>query len=281
VTNGDNVVPSYYKPRVVREELSLSTSSTTAKADAAALAARGILLQPLLTFSTPLPGTSTVQSGAAAWIGSGVKNVEAGNELDYSYKLGASTSAGEAYGRDVKAMAEVLTPHRIGVLAIGEDGGTNSTGFLDGMFTAVPNLAQYVAGWTIHPYWGGCCSSTDTYGAAKTVRMVSALERHGELTKGFYATESGVPSDNGVAFSSGQRETYQEAADIIGKDPALLQKAAKGRYVQQLLYQSTDQRAPHSGTNREWYFGGRTNTGGLKGPMTSAFDSFLAMSVAP
>jgi hypothetical protein len=272
VTNGNNAVPSQVKPKLVRSEYGMGSSITS---NAQKISEWGGLLQPLLSISTALPSPSTM-SGLASWAVPGVKNVELGNELSYGYKLGASKSAGEAYAHIVVAASEVLKPHGVGVLAIAEDGGTGSSAWTDGMFAAVPNLASYVAGWTIHPYWGGTnAKNTDNYGIPKLQRMVATLEKHGDTKVSIYATEWGVPSDNGVKFTSGQDATYAEAGEIISKHPAQLQSAAKGRLACLLLYQAYDQRAPKSGTEREWYFGFLTNTGGNKGEMTAKAEAFF------
>ncbi len=278
VTNGDNTFMDL-KPKHNRSEYGGGLSAIGAKGAAEGFRAKGSLLQPLLTIQRGgMPSPSSVANSAKAWIGSGIKLLEPGNELPYANKYGASRTAGEQYGRIIKACTEVLTPAGIGVLAIGEDGGEHSNVFLEGMLAAVPNLVDLIAkghgGLTIHPYWG-----TGTYGAEKMDRMVAFWEKHGGNSLPIYATEWGIPSDNGVKFTSGQQATYQQAGEVITKDPGVLMAHAKGKLASLFLYQTHDQKAPHATTDREAYFGARKMDGSRKGYMSDAADSFLAASV--
>jgi hypothetical protein len=79
-------------------------------------------------------------------------------------------------------------------------------------------------------------------------------------------------------FTSGQKATYAEAAQIIERDPYELQADAKGRLAQLDYYQAEDQRPHGAGTEREWFFGALTNTGARKGVVTTAVEAFLASS---
>ncbi len=283
VTNGDNTFMDL-KPKHNRSEYSLGTTAMGAKGAAEGFRVKGSLLQPLVTIPRGgMPAASSVGNSVKAWAGSGVKLVEIGNELNYSNKYGPSRSAGEAYGRIIKACCEALTPAGIGVLAIGEDGGEHNNAFLEGMLAAVPNLVDLLAkgkgGLTIHPYWG-----TGTYGAEKMDRMVAFWEKHGGNSLPIYATEWGIPSDNGVALTAGgkptgQKATYQQAGEVITKDPGVLMAHAKGKLASLFLYQTHDQKAPHATTDREAYFGARKMDGSRKGYMSDAADSFLAASV--
>lgn len=279
VTNGDNVVPASLKPKVVRLEFSIDTPPATVVRTAQMLAARGILLQPLAGFSGRIP-TAAEAKALGAWaiaLKGLVKLIEFGNETNYQI---ANTSAnGRLYAGRSKEAVEAMAGTGVGLLVQASDAGAKNTLWVDGEFEAVPNLASLVAGWTIHPYWGGPnAKSPDSFGGPMMVRLIAALEKHGDFKDPIYATEWGEPTDNGVEFTSGQKATFAETAQIIERDPYELQADAKGRLAQLDYYQAFDQRPHGAGTEREWFFGALTNTGERKGVVTTAVEAFLASS---
>ncbi len=259
---------------VVRAEFSIDSAPSAIQALQAAYP--GVTVQPLAGFQGRIP-TAAEAKGLAAWAVPGVKLIEFGNETNYPGQLGVSSTAGAEYALRAREAAEALAPYHVGLLVQASDAGTGSSAWIDGMFSAVPNLSAYVAGWTIHPYFGGyTASAEDHWGLPMMERLVAQLAAHGDTSRPIYATEWGVPSSpSGTVFTSGQRETYAEAAAILEQQLPRLKAAAQGRLAQVLLYQAHDQQ-PLGQLNRELYFGALTSTGTAKEPFTQAVRTFLA-----
>lgn len=193
---------------------------------------------------------------------------------DASYRERART-----YALRGKELAEALKPTGVGVLFQAEDAGSGSPVWVNEMFAAVPNLPEYVDGWTIHPYPGGGTVAEvahDSYGIPKLERMIADLKAHSETSLPIDASEWGVPSANGVVFTSGQRFTYKEAAEVAQTHPAKLKAIAGGRLRLFLIYGIRDGVAVGSSTNRESFFGVVQRSGALKAPYTEACEAILA-----
>jgi hypothetical protein len=259
---------------VIRAEFSIDSGPSAIQALQAAYP--GVTVQPLAGFQGRIP-TAAEARGLAAWAVPGVKLIEFGNETNYPNQLGMNTAAAAEYALRAREAAEALAPHGVGLLVQASDAGTGSSAWIDAMFAAVPDLAAHVAGWTIHPYFGGYgAGEADHWGLPMMERLVGQLARHGDTRLPIYATEWGIPSSPfGTVFSSGQRETYAEAAQIVEQQVPRLQAAAQGRLAELLLYQAHDQQ-PVGQLNRELYFGALTSTGAAKEPFTRAVRALLA-----
>lgn len=276
VVDSDGRVPSGVTPKVLRVEYGIGTVASMVLASVKSYAAKGIKVQPLAGAQGRICTAAEAKNlGSWATACKGlIDYIELENETNY--QIASSFGHGEEYGRRAKEAAEAMAGSGVGLLIQGSDAGTRNTEWLDGIFKAVPNITSFIAGWTIHPYWGGPTGKEDTFGEEMMERLVKRLVEHGDSKVRIFATEWGVPSDNGVTFTSLQKETYAEAGQIIERHPAELQKAAQGRLAELLLYQCFDQAPPKTSTDREKYFGVVTSAGGPKGAMTTAAEAFLA-----
>lgn len=153
-----------------------------------------------------------------------------------------------------------------------------NSGWIDGLFAAVPNLDSLVAGYTIHPYYGGAkAGQKDTWGIPMTERLVAGLEKY-KATKPIAVTEWGETSANGKELTGKPSNlTFAEAAEIVTQEIPLLLAAAKGRVGIFTVYCAHDLRAYSSGeTNWENFFGVVDINGAVKEPYTSAVKTLLA-----
>lgn len=278
-TSGPTLTAVDLGARVARAEFVIGGGTTALTTLVAALGKHACRVQPLAGFESRIPSAGEAK-GLAAWASVLPEGsvIEFGNETNYPNQLGASKALGEAYGHRAAEAAEACAGHGVGLIVQMSDAGSNSTGWIDGIFAAVPDLLNRgVVGATIHPYFGAATIDLpDAWGIPMLERMLKSLAGHGDTTLPVYATEWGCPSDNGNPVgSSGVRRTYQQAAAIIAGHPAKLQTAAKGRMAQLLYYQAHDQNVTGAGTNKEWYFGALLSNGAPKGAVTPAVAAFL------
>jgi hypothetical protein len=265
-------------PHLARVEFGLGEANLVENVArvAASLAKTGTTLQPLFSFYGRIPSAAEAKAlGAVAKAVPSIRHLEFGNETSYGYQYGDGYASGSykerarRYAVLVREAAEAVAPYGDGILCQAEDGGSGSSAWVDEMFAAVPNLTQYVAGWTIHPYTNG--------GTAKLERMVSDLARHGDTRTPVDVTEWGVPSDNGRTLSDGTHYTTSEAAALVAQSTIALRAAALehplGSFI---VYQIRDQQPSGATTNREAYFGVLTHSGAAKGALTTAIEGLLA-----
>ncbi len=221
--------------------------------------------------------------------GLAVRRIEFGNETNQSYQFnGCSWNCSEyipraeAYARAVKtAQTAIDTPSgdsNVGLLAIGDDGGTGSENWVNGMFNAVPDLGSRIVGWSSHPY--GPQSSWQP----KLDHLISWTQAHGApSTLPIYITEFGFSSANGTCLNDNYGwnpcMTYVEAAAKLHETVESMQTRYGSRIGALMLYQTHDQQ-PLGGTNRESYFGALTSTGQDKGPFTTEVRALLAANRA-
>lgn len=276
---------------VIRVALSIDTAASTVAAEAKRWQERGCRMQPMATFQSRLP-TEAEAKGLKAWAEAcspyGVEKIEFGNETNY--QITNNKANGETYGKRAKEAAEALAgtggmEARIKLLVQGSDAGTGQHEWLDGIFVAWPAIVSHgsFGGWTIHAYPGQheyTGSQVDTFGIPMLERMVKRLEEQGDTTAAIYDTEWGAPSTSaGTTMTSGQSLNWEEAANLLKAHRVKLETASKGkgatvRLKQLLLYQAHDQH-PEGETNREYYFGALTSSGGNKGAFTSFAKAFL------
>lgn len=208
---------------------------------------------------------------------------EGGNELDYyspgkprydCYEGAGGGAVGYAAigvwaGRYAYAMKRIgsQTKGSRGVIPQA-DGDTENTTWVGGMKAAVPDLQNYVAGWTGH-----------LYGANWLAKL---NDRHNHLPDawkalGWHISESGVPTDDGRAINSGKYgwpdQTYQQAGVALRN--SIEGMHADGRIKQVNIYQATDQDPSGQSTNVEAYFGVTKNDGSAKPGVTEVAASLL------
>lgn len=195
----------------------------------------------------------------------GLKYIEFGNETSYGYQYGDGFTEA-SYKERAKEYALLLKEAAEAMASVGmplpmcqaDDGNSSSSVWVDEMYSAVPELHNYVSAWVIHPY--GVENFSGPSGPRIT-RMISQVSAHGGGAVPIDVTEWGIPSDNGIELSDGTKYTYA-AARILGEVQIAEIKAAAGTKLRQLLmFQGHDQRKhAEAGENREWYFGGLTLT---------------------
>ncbi len=252
---------------------------------------KGIKVQLLAGFYGRLPTVQEAQNlrtwalrygpGGSFWQGRSdghlaVTRIEFGNETSYPYQFGETgswwtlssyTTRARNYALRAKDAALALQGTGVGLLVQAEDAGSATSTWIDNMVAAVPDLASYTAGWTIHPYGPD--------GFARIDRMLSYLAAKGMSSAiPFYITEWGLASDNGRTLSNNYgyatNMTYADAAATIRDVFARWRSSYGSRLAQAIIYQHADQRAPGRSSNREHYFGALTSTGIEKGEFTAA-----------
>ncbi len=217
--------------------------------------------------------------------------IEFGNEYSFSYRSGDASTQQYAdrakyYAARAKEAGQAIknTGRPVNLIIIGEDGGSGSANWVNNMYAQVPDLHNYIGGWTIHPYG-------PTY-LAKIQRTVDFLNGKDTLKLPFYLTENGVACDQvgGVGrqlndnYGWQSNMNYQQCADKHQEIVDGLRSSANiSRILGYFIYQPHDQIAP-GGTypgpipnNKEGWFGVLTNTGGTKGAITPKIQSLMAL----
>jgi hypothetical protein len=214
-----------------------------------------------------------------------MSDIEFGNETNQAYQYGgcsfgcaAYTQRAESYALALEAAQEAIDGPsgnpRVGILAIGDDGGTGSSDWVNGMFSAVPDLAARVAGWTAHTYgpranWQPLLD-----------RLLGQMRARGAPASiPIYITELGIASDGGPCLSDNfgwnPCMSYREAATAL----SVTIRAIRGRYGERVrgifIYQAVDQRRPRVDDNREHYVGVLTANRTAKGAYTAMVRSLL------
>lgn len=284
----------------VRVEFEIGTPASKIQPTIERYANSGTQVLLLAGFYGRIPSSSEAQNlatwahafgpGGTFWAGRSdgglaVRRIEFGNETNQSYQFnGCSWNCpeyiprAEAYARALKtAQTAIDTPSgdsNVGLLAIGDDGGTGSENWVNGMFNAVPDLGSRIVGWSSHPY--GPQSSWQP----KLDRLISWTQAHGApSTLPIYITEFGFSSANGTCLNDNYGwnpcMTYVEAAAKLHETVESMQSRYGSRIGALMLYQTHDQQ-PLGQTNREFYFGALTSTGQDKGPFTTEVRALLA-----
>jgi hypothetical protein len=240
-------------------------------------ASLGALPQPLIGF-TGVPSNAAVD-GVAAWAKSQagkIKVIEWGNEDSYTYKYNdgpgnaSYESRARAYALAAQRLAQDLVGSGVSIIAQADDGDTGSSDWVDQMFAAVPDLQNYVTGWSLHPYGPSYMNNIN--------RLVSQVGKHVSVVKPIYITEWGLASDNGRNLTDNYgyptNMTYQQAADTLNSVVPSIH--ATGKVAEFMLYQSTDQNTSGASSNREDYFGAVQADGSTpKGAYTQAVTNML------
>jgi hypothetical protein len=214
-----------------------------------------------------------------------VGQIEFGNETNQSYQFnGCSWNCSEYIPR-AENYAKALKTAQIaidgaggdsgvGLLAIGDDGGTGSENWVSGMFNAVPDLGSRIVGWSAHSY------GPQSHWGPQLNHLISWTQAHGApSTLPIYITEFGFSSANGSCLNNNYGwnlcMSYEEAASKLHEDVNDFLDTYGSRIHALMLYQVRDQQ-PLGTTNSEYYFGALTSTGGTKGAYTTEVRSLLA-----
>jgi hypothetical protein len=212
-----------------------------------------------------------------------IRSIEFGNETNQAAQFdgcgpGCPQFAQRAreYALALKAAQEAIGSSAgnpaVGLLAIGDDGGTGSSEWVNDMFAAVPDLAGRIAGWTAHPYGPGWHDALD--------QLVSQTSAAGApATLPIYVTEVGVASDDGRCLDENLGwnpcMSYAEAAQTMQQVVTGMRSSFGLRLREVFIYQAFDQRPPGTDAGREHYFGILAADGGEKGSYTSTIRSLL------
>ena len=216
-----------------------------------------------------------------------ITNIEFGNETSYSYQYRHSTtwsssaelsSRARSYALRAKDASTALRGTGVGLLVQAEDGDAKSSVWVDAMFTAVPDLASRVSGWTIHPYGDG--------GFAKIDRMIAQLAaKKASNSIPIFITEWGLATVDGRTLSNNYgyptNMTYAEAAATLRSVMARWQSAYGSRIAQVIYYMLTDLEPPGSTNEGEQFFGALKVDGSRKGQYTREVRAQIGVASAP
>ena len=221
--------------KVVRIDFGISTTAAQMEPVIAGYAARGVRVAPLAGFYGGMPSPAEAQAlaswakaygpGGTYWAAHGngqlaIQTIEFGNETSGGYQYGNDNpgepsyqARAESYAVRFKEAAEAISASgmKVGLLAVSEDWTGN---WMNGMFSAVPNFASYVAGWVSHPYGPGW--------KTKIEDIISQAKSHGApSTIPIDITEWGLSSDNTSCvddnFEYSTCMTYAQAAETARK----------------------------------------------------------------
>ena len=223
------------------------------------------------------PG-GTFWQGKSYPAGTGVQQIEFGNETSYSYQfsdnsLSTYAARAQTYAQRTKeaAIAIKAANPNVGLLAIG-DNAVNQSAWVVNMFKAVPDLDDYVSGWTIHPYGPNWAARIDS--------TINSTKAAGARDLPIWITEWGLSTDNGACLSDNygfdKCMTYDAAATTLRATLSGMQSRYGSRLGAFFLYQAHDQYASRSQTGREAFFGATQSNGAPKGAYTAEVKSQLA-----
>jgi len=222
--------------------------------------------------------------GGSFWQGknypadTGVKEIEFGNETSYSYQfadnsLSTYAARAQTYAQRAKEAATAIKAANpnVGLLAIG-DNAVNQSAWMINMFRAVPDLDDFVDGWTIHPYGPNWATRIDS--------TINSASTAGARDLPIWVTEWGLSTDNGRCLSDNygfdKCMTYDAAATTLRATVSGMQSRYGSRLGAFFLYQAHDQYASGTQTGREAYFGAQQSNGAAKGAYTTEVRSELA-----
>lgn len=210
-----------------------------------------------------------------------VQWIELGNEEFYSYKRTDFVSAAGPYATNFKRCAQAVAAANPNVkclfmLDIDARGTTAYQQLVNAIYSAVPDIHNYVGGWVFHIY--GPMSGASTQKVEQLLNMVGAKGAPSSI--GVFITEDGVSSDNGNNLSNNYgwptNLTYDQAGTILrNKFRDVRAHPAWGSRLRLWTnYQAHDQKPPgynESGyRNREWFFGVVKQDNSAKGDMTQS-----------
>jgi len=282
---------------LVRINYDIATVPTTMDADFLAYTPLGVRVLPVATFTGRTPTTTEAQNlanwvnrfgpGGSFWAAHpelqasfAIKHIEFGDDTSYNYQYGdveATPGAGDWWNSTTYQtraanyatrfreahIAVQATGRAVGLLCIGEDGGSADPMWVNKLFDTVTDIASRVAGWStkgFSPQWEGKIDRLVTFtgnrGAAATIPI--------DITSLGQATDNGNVLNDNISWPPDQ--TYAQAASAI--DGTISTALAKPNLASRLRYfiirQAHDLTAPGANNVRDNYFGVLTNTLGEK-----------------
>jgi len=279
--------------KIVRIAFEDGTTPAQMEPVIAAYAEHGIRVAPLLSFYSSMPTQAQAQAlaGWAKTFGPGgsfwahrsdgqlaIRTIEFGNETSYGYQYGDNAgepsyqARAQTYAVRLKEAAEAIAAsgEKVGLLASAEDWTGD---WMNGMFSAVPNLGSYVAGWVAHPY--------GTEWKSRIEHIVQQSTAHGASSSiPIDVTEWGLASDNGRClnnnFGYNACMTYQQAAETMHTVVGEMRQMLGSRLGLFLLYQVRDAKSSGTSNEREFYFGLLQHEDQSKGAYTTAAKELLS-----
>jgi hypothetical protein len=290
---GDFVAAATLGAKLVRVGFDIEDTAAQLRPAIEKYAAEGVTVLPLAEFTGKMPSPTEAQDlaswadaygpGGTFWTGRSdgdmaIESIEFGNETDYSeqyhdepgdasYRLRA-----EEYAVRVKEAAQAIksSGSTVGLLVQDDD---RSGDWMNGMYAAVPELTQYVAGWTMHPYGGR------EYNEYRFRDLMQQAAEHGASSVPIDVTEWGVSTDNGrcLEYNDGLNPcmTYQEAAQEVRNSFAWMKEMLGSKLAMFIFYQTGDQAPSGVTTNWQDYFGALQHEGQPKGLVTEAVEAVL------
>jgi len=282
--------------KLVRVAWSIGTTAAAMEPVIAGYASKGIRVEPLAEFYQTLPTPAEAQNlaswaraygpGGTFWAGRSdgqlaIKAIEFGNETasegQYNDRPGEASFYARAQGYALRfreaAEATTATGTGVGLLAQDED---QSGEWMNGMYSAVPTLSKYVAGWTIHPYGG------EQYNRERLDALIAQTAEHGASNIPVDITEWGVATDNGncLNFNEGFNVcmSYEEAAQTLRNTVTWVSKLLGNRLGDFFIYQVRDQRTTGTATNCQDYYGALQHELQPKGAYTTQIQALLSSS---
>jgi hypothetical protein len=285
--------------KVVRIEFSLEDSPLRLASVISAYARAGVRVLPLAGFIGRVPSSKEAEHlatwaaafGAGGWFwrhrpdGSlAIRDIEFGNETSYGYQFGGCGSGCPQYALRARAYALAFLAAQqaiagpqgnpsVGLLAQADYSGDGNE-WVNGMFDAVPDLAQRVAGWTVHTY-----GPRSRWQPSIDALISQITARGAPASIPIYITELGLASDNGACLSDNygwsRCMTYAQAGRALTSTVASIRTRYGTRINSIFIYQIADHVPPRHGTNRESYFGVLHWNGSPKGAYTQAVRSLL------
>src|SRR5262249_41144666 len=158
----------------------------------------------------------------------------------------------KTYAQRAKDAATAITAANpsVGLIAIADQYSGYTTWF-NAMFDAVPDLANYVAGWTVHPYGPNWKVPMDN--------MLSVAKAPGAQPRPLYVTEWGVATDGGRGLSDNfgfdKCMSYDAAASTLHNAITGMRARYGDRLASVYLYSTSDLRDSGTSGDREHYFG--------------------------
>jgi hypothetical protein len=243
--------------------------------------------QNLATWAAAFGPGGTLWQGKSVAPSTAVTRIEFGNETNNPYQYNGWTLADDwyrndnylnlakEYAREAKnaAIAVKAANPKVGILAVG-DQYSGYTTWINAMFDAVPDLADHVAGWTVHPYGPRWQIPMDN--------MLAAMRSRGAVDKPLYATEWGISSDNGRCLSDNfgfdKCMTYATAATTLHDAIAGMRARYGSRLAALYLYSTSDLQPTGASDDREHYFGALESDKSPKGAYTSEVRTLLGAS---
>jgi hypothetical protein len=285
------------RPSLVRLEFSITTPAEQLRRAIEAHAANGTRVLLLAGFHGTMPSPEEARNVATwarefgprgtFWEDGGdrelaVRQIEFGNETSFGYQYGDDGPGDEHYAarardyalrfRDAQEAVSAADP-RVGLLAQADDAGKESPAWVDAMFEAVPDLAERVDGWTVHPY------GPRTSWEPRIDRLLEHTGAHGADEIPIWITEWGLASDDGRCLDDNYGwdpcMSSDEAAQALSRTFAEMRGKYGERLAAFVVYQGRDQRPPGTSSDAEHYFGGLRSDFASKGPYTDAVRSVL------